>query len=90
MPACLIRVCDSSCSAKEHEFFVKFSVLAYFRVPKFRCGLFPKIENTNLVHKFYEFVFLNEKGEQLKKELEALHLELPKNDLLFFLYPFIV
>jgi hypothetical protein len=35
-------------------------------------------------------VFQNEKGEQLKKELEALHLELPKNDLLFFLYPFIV
>lgn len=65
MPICLTRVIDSSCSAKEHHFFIKFAVLVYFRIPKFRYSLFSNkiINDKNDIHKFYSFVFSNEKGK---------------------------
>ncbi|CAD8169177.1 unnamed protein product [Paramecium pentaurelia] len=89
MPLCLQRVVDTSCSNKEHDFFVKFAVLSYFRVPQFKQALFPEIENI-LIHKFYDQAFQNEKGQQLKKELESLKLEMPDKQIVHFYYPFVI
>ncbi|CAD8111225.1 unnamed protein product [Paramecium sonneborni] len=89
MPLCLQRVVDTSCSNKEHDFFVKFAVLSYFRIPQFKQALFSDIDNIS-IHKFYELAFKNEKGQQLKKELESLKLDMPNKEIVHFYYPFVI
>lgn len=52
IPLCLSKVVDSSCSEREHEFFVKFAVLAFFRIPKFREDLF-HVPKEKEEHRFF-------------------------------------
>lgn len=62
IPLCLCKIVEPSCSDKEREFFIKFAVLAYYRLPNFRAHIFQVHRISKEEEQFYQWVYSNEKG----------------------------